>query len=137
MIVVDTNVWSELIRPKPDRSVVHWEAANSHLLWFSTVVLAEFRARSVLMADGHRKTAIAASIEEVVDTYRDRVLDFDDHCASEYGQVLLSARTAGSPIDAADAMIAATARAHSMSVATRNTSDFAGAGVRLIDPWTA
>ena len=137
MIIVDTNVWSELIRPEPDPAVVQWEAANLHLLWLSTIVLAEFRARANLMADGRRRDMIVTLIEDVVSTYHDRILDFDDQCAQHYGVVLRSARDAGAPIEAADAMIAATALAHRMRVATRNLNDFAGAGVELINPWNA
>ena len=136
MIVVDTNVWSELIRPEPDRAVVDWEARNAHLLWFSAIGLAEFRARTAMMADGRRRHEIAALIENVVARYDDRLLSFDDRCAREYGPVLRAARDAGAPIDTADAMIAATARAHGMRVATRDRNDFAGAGVEIIDPWT-
>jgi toxin FitB len=137
MIIVDTNVWSELIRPEPERAVVQWEAANSHLLWFSAIVLAEFRARAALMADGRRKDEISQLIEKVIAAYQDRILPFDEHCSSMYGEVLRSARDAGAPIQAADAMIAATARAHGMRVATRDQRDFAGAGVDLINPWDA
>jgi toxin FitB len=135
MIVVDTNVWSELIRPEPARAVVQWEAANAHLLWFSAIVLAEFRARVALMADGRRKDDISQLIETVIAAYQDRILPFDAHCAAAYGTVLRSARDAGAPIQAPDAMIAATAIAHGMRVATRDVGDFAGAGVGLVNPW--
>ena len=137
MIVVDTNVWSELILPRPDRRVVEWEAANGHMLWFSAVVLAEFRARAALLPDGKRRITIAAGIETIIAGYRDRILDFDERCSLEFGPVLLAARLAGRPISTADAMIAATARANGMRVATRDLNDFAGAGVELICPWTA
>jgi toxin FitB len=137
MILVDTNVWSELIRIEPDQKVVNWEAANGHLLWISTIVLAEFRARAFLMADGKRKKQISLAIEAIASQYSDRILDFDEPCSAQYGAVLLSARETGFPIDAADAMIAATARAKGMTLATRNTNDFAGTGVQLINPWDA
>jgi predicted nucleic acid-binding protein len=137
MIVVDTNVWSEVIRPEPDPNVVRWEAGHAHLLWFSTIVLAEFRARAALLPAGRRQRDTESMIERVIEAYADRILPFDDRCSREYGTVLLGAREAGAPIAAADAMIAATARAHGMSVATRDRNDFAGAGVSLIDPWTA
>jgi toxin FitB len=137
MILVDTNVWSELIRSEPDQKVVNWEAANGHLLWISTIVLAEFRARAFLMADGKRKEQIALAIEAIASQYSDRILDFDEPCSAQYGAVLLSARKTGFPIDAADAMIAATARAKGMMLATRNTKDFAGTGIELINPWDA
>lgn len=135
MIVVDTNVWSELLRPEPAKQVVDWEAANGHLLWLSTIVLAEFRARAALLPAGRRRDEIALGIENIIDSYLDRVLPFDERCSRLYGRVLLSAREAGKPIQAPDAMIAATALAHGMRLATRDLNDFAGAGVELIDPW--
>lgn len=137
MIVVDTNVWSELLRPEPEPAVVAWEAARSHLLWFSAVVLAEFRARAALLPSGRRREEIGTGIETIIADYHDRVLPFDERCSRFYGPVLLSARKAGKPIQAPDAMIAATALAHGMRVATRDANDFAGAGVDLIDPWRA
>ncbi len=136
MIVVDTNVWSELLRPEPDRNVIDWEAGNGHLLWFSAIVLAEFRARATLLPIGQRRETIAAGIEAIVESYADRVLPFDEKCSRYFGGVLAAGRNAGKPIQAADAMIAATALAHGMRVATRDRIDFAGAGVELINPWT-
>ena len=137
MILVDTNVWSELARPVPEPKVIAWEAANAHLLWFSAIVLAEFRARVALLPEGKRRDAIAMGIEAIVGSHADRILPFDDACSKFYGTVLLSARLAGKPIQAPDAMIAATALANGMRVATRNLGDFAGAGVELINPWVA
>ncbi len=135
MIIVDTNVWSELARPQPDGRVVAWEAAHANDLWFCTIVLAEFRARAALLPAGKRRDAVTAGIEQIVLNYADRILPFDDACSKQYGPVLLSARQAGRPIQAPDAMIAATARARGMKVATRDVGDFAGAGVDLINPW--
>ena len=137
MIVVDTNVWSELARPQPDPRVIAWETSNLHLLWLSTIVLAEFRVRAILLPEGRRRETIAAGIEKIVTSYSDRVLLFDDECSKFYGRVLASSRDRGRPIQAPDAMIAATALRHGMRVATRDLNDFAGAGVVLIDPWTA
>ena len=137
MIAVDTNVWSELIRDEPDQQVRNWEAGNAHLLWMPTIVLAEFRARATLLPAGRRRDQIARLIEEVVTAYQDRLLAFDEPSARHYGPVVASARAAGKPIQAADAMIAATALAHGMRLATRDRNDFAGAGIALIDPWQA
>lgn len=135
MIVVDTNVWSELAKRSPDKRVRDWEAATAEDLWMSTVVLAEWRAGATLMPSGRNRDALAALIEAIASDYRDRLLVFDERCAKCYGAVLADARAAGKPIQTADAMIAATARAHGMKLATRNRNDFAGAGVDLIDPW--
>ena len=137
MIAVDTNVWSELTRAEPNVKVMAWEAANMHLLWMPTVALAEFRARAALLPSGRRRDAIAALVEAIVGRYADRLLDFDEKASRWFGVVVADARISGRPISTADAMIAATARAHEMSVATRDLNDFAGAGVNLIDPWAA
>ncbi|WP_174297001.1 type II toxin-antitoxin system VapC family toxin [Sphingomonas bacterium] len=135
MIVVDTNVWSELLRPEPHERVIAWERASGDHLWFSAIVLAEFRARAALLPPGRRRDEISGGIETIVAGYRDRVLPFDERCSRLFGGVLLSARRAGKPIQSPDAMIAATALAHGMCVATRDRNDFAGAGVEIIDPW--
>ena len=137
MIVVDTNVWSELTKPQPSENVRRWEAANAEKLWMSAIVLAEFRAGVALMPDGGKRKALETLIETIVEIYGDRMLPFDERVAPYYGRVLLAARRSGKPIMAADAMIAATALAHGFSVATRDLNDFAGAGVELINPWVA
>ncbi|HYJ30768.1 MAG TPA: PIN domain-containing protein [Allosphingosinicella sp.] len=135
MIVVDTNVWSELAKLQPNEHVRRWEADRSDQLWMSAIVLAEFRAGAKLMPAGRSRGALEQLIEALIAGYADRILVFDEACSRLYGEVLASAKAAGKPIQAADAMIAATARAHDMSVATRDRNDFAGAQVRLIDPW--
>ena len=137
MIVVDTNVWSELAKLEPDQSVVNWELQAAPRLRMSTIALAEWRAGAALMPYGRSRDALAAIIEAVVDRYGDRILPFDAECSRWYGLVLADARSAGKPIATADALLAATARAHGMSVATRDLNDFAGAGVELINPWDA
>ena len=137
MIVVDTNVWSELAKLEPNTRVVDWELASASRLRMSTVALAEWRAGAALMPFGRNRDALSAIIEAVVDRYADRVLPFDAECSRWYGLVLADARASGKPIATADAMIAATARAHGMIVATRDLNDFAGAGVDLIDPWAS
>lgn len=137
MIVVDTNVWSELAKLEPEARVVNWELQTGPRLRMSTIALAEWRAGAALMPFGRNRDALTAIIEAVIDRYADRILNFDAECSRWYGLVLAEARTAGKPIATADAMIAATARAHGMAVATRDLNDFAGAGVDLIDPWIA
>lgn len=135
MIVVDTNVWSELTKPRPNENVRRWEAANADRLWMSAIVLAEFRAGVALMPEGRKRIALETQIDAIVDAYGDRMLPFDERVAPYYGRILLAARRAAKPIMTADAMIAATALARGFSVATRNVGDFAGAGVELINPW--
>jgi predicted nucleic acid-binding protein len=137
MILVDTNVWSELTKPNPDRHVVNWEIANSRKLFLSSVVLAELRAGVALMAPSHRQTALQHTMDRLVELHGDRILNFDEGASVHYAQILLRTKKMGRPIATADAMIAATALRHDMALATRDQGDFAGTGARLINPWKA
>jgi toxin FitB len=135
MIVVDTNVWSELTKAAPSETVRRWEAENAENLWLATIVLAELRGGIALMPEGRKRSDLASQTDRIVEIFADRILPFDAVASQAYGRVLLSARQAGRPIMTADAMIAATALANGMRVATRNMNDFAGAGVELVNPW--
>ncbi|MCI1756153.1 MAG: type II toxin-antitoxin system VapC family toxin [Sphingobium sp.] len=104
-------------------------------LWLSSVVLAELRAGVALLPSGKRQTQLENNFRALTTLYADRLLDFDEPASHHYAQVLARAKASGRPIATADAMIAATALHHGMAVATRDMSDFAGAGVRLINPW--
>ena len=137
MIVVDTNVWSEATKVDPSAAVQAWAKKHSNDLWVSCVVLAELRAGAAMLPKGQRRAAFDAQFDALEANFSDRILKFDQQTSSYYAQVLEQAKLAGKPIGTADAMIAATALQHGMSVATRNLTDFAGAGVQLIDPWTA
>lgn len=137
MIVVDTNVWSEATKAEPSQSVRAWVRAHNDQLWLPTIVLAELRAGAAMMPPGKRRTALEGHFDRLAALYADRLLDFDEQASLHYARVLEGARTQGRPIGTADAMIAATALRHGMALATRNLSDFAGAGVDLIDPWNA
>ncbi|MFN7399258.1 MAG: type II toxin-antitoxin system VapC family toxin [Sandaracinobacter sp.] len=135
MILVDTNVWSELCRRQPHPSVLTWEMRVASQLWLSVIVLAEMRAGVALLPQGRNRVALSAMIEALVDRYQQRIVTFDERCSLFYGQVLADARAAGRPILTADAMIAATAHANGMRIATRDVHDFAGAGVEIVNPW--
>lgn len=135
MILVDTNVWSELVKPAPEPRVVDWEAAHAERLWLSTVVIGEFLSGVALMPNGQRKGALQAAYDEVLATYQDRVIGFELEAAFRYASVLAEQERAGRNPGTADTQIAAKALAHGMKLATRNVKHFAGLGVELIDPW--
>ena len=137
MIVLDTNVLSEGTKAAPDTKVRSWIAANADQLWLPAVVLAELRGGAAMMPPGKRRDALQAQFDDFEMNYADRLLSFDAKSSRRYAQVLESAKKAGKPIATADAMIAAIALQHGMSVATRDLGDFAGAGVALINPWKA
>jgi len=137
MIVVDTNVWSELTRPSPSPIVRRWEAEHADELWISTIVLAELRGGIALMPDGQKRTMLLDQIEAIAEIYADRILPFGEAETRSYAAVLVSAKRTRKPVMSADAMIAATAHAHGMAVATRDMTGFAGTGISLINPWEA
>ncbi|MFT3889086.1 MAG: type II toxin-antitoxin system VapC family toxin [Arachnia sp.] len=139
MIVLDTNVVSELFRPVPDSRVVAWVEDLPGDVAITAVTLAELLAGVRRLPDGRRKAALAVRIDAVLQLYRDAgaVLAFDEEAAPHYADILAMREAAGLPISTADAQIAAICRAHAASCATRNTKDFAHTGVDLLDPWGA
>jgi predicted nucleic acid-binding protein len=138
MIILDTNVLSELLRPEPARQVERWlSAQDGTKVYFTTVGEAELRHGVALLPAGKRRNALTTAIEGLLDQdFRDRILPFDRAAARAYANIAAVRRAAGCPIRQFDCQIAAIARVHEATVATRNTSDYEGCGIELIDPWT-
>ncbi|MEZ5087306.1 MAG: type II toxin-antitoxin system VapC family toxin [Tessaracoccus sp.] len=139
MIILDTNVISEILRPHPDGRVVAWLESLSDEVAITTVTLAELLAGVRRMVDGHRKSELNQAIENAVQPYRDTraLLPFDEDSARHYADIFAARERAGLPISMADAQIAAICRTHRATCATRNTKDFTHTGVELFDPWDA
>ena len=135
MIVLDTNVVSELAKPKPDPMVIGWIDTQSELAIAATA-LAELRFGVARLPDGKRRTALGEAIDRfVADDLQGLVLAFDSACADAYGLIVAARERAGRPIGLADAQIAATCSVHNAVLATRNTKDFQGTAIALINPW--
>lgn len=139
MIVLDTNVISEIFRPSPEASVVDWMASLTGDVAITSMTLAELLAGVRRLPDGRRKTDLTKHIEAALQPYRGSrsVLPFDESAAVRYADVLVAREAAGAPISTADAQIAAICLAHNATCATRNTKDFAHTGIDLINPWRA
>lgn len=137
MIIVDTNVVSELLRPTPEPRVEAWLAAQDGLdIYLTAISEAELRYGVAIMDNGKRRDGLADAIDRILrDDMAGRVLPFDSAAAEAYATIAASRRAAGRPIAQADCQIAAIARARGATVATRNTADFEGCGVDLINPW--
>ena len=137
MIILDTNVVSELMRPSPSVSVLNWvsrQAASN--LYLTTVSEAELRYGVEILPAGRRRERLLTEIDGMLrEDFAGRILPFDSHAARAYAVIGASRRAAGHPIGHADCQIAAIARAVGASVATRDLSDFEDCGVDLIDPW--
>ena len=137
MILLDTNVVSELMRPSPDAGVVDWVARQpAPELHVSAITEAELRYGAEVLPEGRRKDAILDEIEGMLrDDFNGRVIPFDSFAANAYATIAAARRAAGRPIGVADCQIAAIARSLGASVATRDVNDFEGCGIEVINPW--
>jgi predicted nucleic acid-binding protein len=137
MIIVDTNVVSELLRPTPEPRVEGWLAAQDGLdIYLTAISEAELRYGVAIVDNGKHRDCLADAIDRILrDDMAGRVLAFDSAAAEAYATIAASRRTAGRPIAQAHCQIAAIARTRGATVATRNIPDFEGCGVGLINPW--
>lgn len=137
MIVLDTNVISEVFRTSPDVRVVGWLKSLTGDVAITAVTLAELLAGVRRLPDGRRKVMLAARIDVALQPYQESraILAFDGEAASQYADILVVRERAGLPISTADAQIAAICRSHDAVCATRNTKDFVSTGVELVNPW--
>jgi predicted nucleic acid-binding protein len=138
MIVLDTNVISELVRAVPAPRVWEWAATVApDTLTTTTVTEAELRFGIAIMPDGRRRDALAALIDELfARRLAGRILPLDRGAVVHYAAFMAARRRSGRPTKPLDALIAATALAHgATAIATRNTADFEGCGLELIDHW--
>ena len=139
MIILDTNVVSELMRPNPSSRVMHWMAGQSApRLYLSTVSEAELRYGVEILPAGNRRTQLLDQIEGMLsEDFAGRILPFDRAAAQAYAVIAAARRAAGRPINHADCQIAAVAGCRGASVATRDSAGFEGSGIDVIDPWAA
>ena len=139
MILLDTNILSELMRPAPDPAVEQWLAAQPDAsVFISAITEAELRYGAALLPSGKRRTALTAEIEGMLEEdFGGRILPFDSLAAQAFAVLASERRQAGKPIAQADAQIAAIARSRGASLATRNATDFESCGVEIVNPWAA
>lgn len=138
MIILDTNVISEPLRPHPQRSVVTWLNAQSiETLYLTTITLAEVRLGIALLPDGRRKAILQERFEgEVIPAFGNRILSFDAEASTRYAHLRALARRRGRSLGDLDALIASIAALHGFIVATRDTSPFESVDVPVLDPFT-
>ena len=135
--LLDTNIPSETLRPSPDAKVAAWlESHAKDSQFLSVVTLGELRRGITLLAPGARRTQLENFIEVTVPLwFADRVLPVTQAIAERWGALDGQRQAAGRPLSVPDGMIAATALEHGLTVVTRNTKDFDGLGVTMINPW--
>lgn len=137
MILLDTNVLSEPLRPSPNQGVVNWmDHQAMETLYLAAVTVAELRYGIACMPSGKRRDGLHDVLESnILPLFAGRVLAFDLPSTRVYADVMAYARSQGRAIALADGLIAATAKTHGMAIATRDTQPFEAAGVPVINPW--
>ncbi len=135
--LLDTNVVSEPTRRRPDARVMEWFTAQpDEALFISVLTLGELRRGILLLDAGQKRRALLRWLEtEIEPGFADRTLAVDAAVARAWAGLQSDAVKAGKPLPVMDSLFAATALAHDLTLATRNTADFAFAGVRLFNPW--
>lgn len=137
MIVLDTNVLSEGAKPAPSETVLSWLDAQCYSEVFTTTItMAEMYSGVEALPQGKRRARLLETVEKLFSQeFAGRILPFDEAAAREFAIIVASRNAVGRPISEFDAMIAAIARSHRATVATRNIADFEHFGLHLIDPW--
>ena len=137
MIVLDTNVMSELMRPACDVVVLRWFLLHEESCCLSAVAIGELAYGVAKLEDGHRRRRLEAQVGEWRIRFQSRMLAYTDTAAMAYGDIMAARRQAGRPMSIPDGQIAASALEHAAVLATRNVRDFEGLRLTLLDPWKA
>jgi len=137
MILLDTNIISELMRPKPNVAVIEWlDEQFSDKLFLSAIVKAEIEMGIAILDNGKRKQALLQAAELIFTSFTNRCLPFDGETATHYAKIIAFTKKQGRPMSVEDAQIAAIAVQNSALLATRNTSDFDFLeNLNLVNPW--
>ncbi len=135
--LLDTNIISELIKPKPDAKLTEWvESADEDLLYLSVLTIGEIRRGIVPMQQGRRRTALQSWLEtDLKPRFSGRVLPIDEAVADRWGVITGEAAVQGTTLPVVDGLLAATALQHNLTLVTRNTKNFTGTGVPAFNPW--
>jgi predicted nucleic acid-binding protein len=137
MLVLDTNVISEIMKALPSPRVMEWwSQQQTDELFTTTVTVAEILYGIEILSRGKRRDSLRAEAEVVfTHDFAGRILPFDEEAARAFPEIAAGRRPEGRPLAEFDAQIAAVARSRRAMLATRNTADFEGCGVRLVNPW--
>lgn len=137
MIILDTNIISELMKSIPSESVINWlDQQEVAQLYITTISIAEISYGLGALSKGKRRTLLEdAFYKSIMATFKYRILSFDESAAYFYGKIMIQRKQLGSPLSIPDGQIAAIASAHRASIATRNIRDFADCELELINPF--
>jgi toxin FitB len=137
LIVLDTNVISELSRPKPAPDVIEWlDRQPRSSIWTTSITVFEVRFGLQLLPKSKRRLLLTSAFEGVIESMEHRIVSFDAAAASETATLMASRQQRGKPGDLRDSMIAGIVLAHHATLATRNTSHFEDLSFEVVNPWT-
>jgi len=137
-LLLDTNIISELVKPKPEPNVTAWiEATDESLLHLSVLTLGEIRKGIAVLPDASRRVSLEAWLDrDLVLRFAERILPIDQAVADRWGRIAAQALARKSPLPVVDGLLAATALQHNLTLVTRNTKDVAAASVPVFNPWS-
>lgn len=137
MILLDTNIISEMMKPSPSEKVVYWiDQLDSARLFISTITIAEISYGVNALPNGDRRDLLEDAFSKaIMDAFKHRILSFDESAAHQYGKIMALRKERGRPLSVLDGQIAAIASVNAFVIATRNVSDFIHCGVELINPF--
>ena len=136
MIILDTNIISELMKTNPDMRVLDWsKTLGAQTVTTTSICCAEIHAGLSILQDGKRKQSLMSVFALVLETVLGEVLSFDEKAAKIYGDLYASQRASGAPTPQNDLMIAAITKVHNATLITRNTKDFEGCGIEVVNPF--
>jgi predicted nucleic acid-binding protein len=137
MLLLDTNILSEIMRPEPDRKVADWIVRQpSDELFTAAICQAEILSGLAITPAGRRRAQLEQAARAMFDDdFEGRILPFDTEAASSFAELFTARRKAGRPGGTIDLMLTAIARVRGASVVTRTVAHFKGAGVAIVNPW--
>jgi toxin FitB len=137
VIVLDTNIVSETMKPTPDAAVLAWlNSQAAETLYLTSVTLAKLLFGIAALPDGKRKQRLTSVANDIIDLYEGRLLFFDTEAARRYATLAAAARLDGRGLPIPDGYIAAIAASKGFAIATRDTGPFEASGLQVVDPWT-
>ena len=136
--LLDTNVVSELVKPRPDDHVLRWiEETDESILFLTVLTLGEIRKGVERLRSGRRRGRLESWLQvDLPSRFQDRILPIDAAIADRWGRISAIATAKGKPVPVIDGLLAATAIHHNLTLVTRNSSDVSGTGVATLNPWS-
>ncbi len=139
MIILDTNIISEMMKTSPSRNIISWlDSQDATKLYITTITIAEISYGLNVLPQGNKRSLLAEAFSKtILAAFEHRILPFDESAAYLYGKIMADRKLKGRPVSIADGQISAIAHSYGWVIATRNFKDFVDCGINIINPFTA